>query len=193
MTKSAIKSQWAEGSVDDHLNIVRATAPSDLPQLALEYDWHAYPEPVLGWVMAQKSIELSTAIAVFQRGDPERFNYLHKRELPAEFQAQARLLDNICLRVNCGFYLPGAGVGAGAGAAGVDLRRMRNWLWAQQDDRAQGQSGRWVLDERHLEALFHDEKAPEEVQTPASPPAAHGLADWARRCLAERALLPRRG
>ena len=40
MTKSAIKSQWAEGSVDDHLNIVRATAPSDLPQLALE--WQLY-------------------------------------------------------------------------------------------------------------------------------------------------------
>lgn len=187
MTKPERKSQWSEGSVDDHLNIMRAAAPSDLPQLALEYEWHAYPEPVLGWVMAQKSIYLSTAMAVFQRGDPERFNYLHKREVPAEYQAQARLLDNICLRVNCGFYLPGSGAG------GVDLRRMRNWLWAQQDDRAEGQSGRWVLDERHLEAFFHEEKAPEAVQTPTGPPKAHGLADWARRCLAERALLPRRG
>lgn len=184
---------WAEGTTEEHLEIMRAAAPCDLTRLAAQYDWGAYPEPVLGWVMAQKSIDLGTAIAVFLGGGPERFNYFHKREVPVEYQASARLLDNICLRVNCGFYL------VHPAGAQVDLRRLRNWMWVQKDDRANGQSGRWVLDEGLLQVLFERDAASVQARPAATPPRVAGqrrqggLAGWAQRCLPGRTLAAKRG
>ncbi|MCZ4351107.1 hypothetical protein O4H61_01125 [Roseovarius aestuarii] len=138
---------WSEGSVEEHLDIVRRAASHELPALAVSYDWEAYPEPVLGWVMAQKTIDLGTAVAVFQKGMPERFNYIHKRSVPYAFRATARLLDNICLRMNCGFYLPQP-----VGVA-LDDAALAHWMDAQRSDRETGACGRWVLDETILSSL----------------------------------------
>ena len=97
--------------------------------------------------MAQKCIDLGTALTVFFNGDPERFNYIHKREVPEHFQDAARVLDNICLRVNSGFYL---------GSPGQKMRsrdRLEKWLRYQKADRNEGRRGRWILDEQIIDRM----------------------------------------
>ena len=133
-----------DGSFSDeniYLARMQAASPAQRAALARAHDWQRQSGAVLGWAMAQKTVGLGTALSVFFGGGPERFNYLHKRDVRADFAGAARLLDNICLRVNSGFYL------AVAGDLLDDPRRLRKWLAVQQMDRAEGTSGRWVLDE----------------------------------------------
>ncbi|WP_397542249.1 hypothetical protein [Roseovarius salis] len=131
--------------MDEQLSIARAATPEELRRLARCYDWSTHPETVLGWIMAQKVVDIGTALTVFFNGGPERFNYMSKREVPQAHRGAARVLDNICLRVNCGFYRVRAG-------QKVDRRaRIDRWIAYQQADREEGRRGRWILDEGIVE------------------------------------------
>ncbi|WP_281967522.1 hypothetical protein [Roseovarius nanhaiticus] len=152
-----IRQDWSQGCADAHLRAMRRAPRSDLARLACSYDWSAHPEPVLGWVMAQRRIELAVALTVFLRGAPERFNYMPKRDVPPQHEAEARLLDNICLRINSGYYLPGARVPA------ADVARIEKWLAAQKDDRSEGTGGRWILEEAIVERVLIQAGAPAEA------------------------------
>jgi len=142
---------WRTGTEKEHFDLVRNAPPEDLPRLARSYDWSMYPEAVLGWVMAQKGIDLGAALEVFFNGEPERFNYMRKHDVPEEYHGAARVLDNICLRVNSGFYLayPHQDVAA--------RQRVARWLEYQKCDRAEGRRGRWILDETILNTLLEDQ------------------------------------
>ncbi len=138
---------WTDGTPDEHLEMARHAAEGDLRRLARLYDWRLYPETVLGWVMAQRAVDLGSALTCFFNGEPERFNYLAKRDVPERHLGTARTLDNICLRVNSGFYLA-------LPEMGVDqTKRLQNWLTYQKADRQERRRGRWILDERILDAL----------------------------------------
>ncbi len=141
---------WANSAAPAQLDIARGADPDQLRQLARDYDWRMFPEEVLGWVMAQKSIDLGSALSAFLMGEPERFNYLPKREVPDKYCGTARVLDNICLRVNSGFYLslPGCEI--------EHEKRLKNWLRYQEADRSENVRGRWILDERILRTLSDD-------------------------------------
>ena len=141
---------WKNSTVEAQLATARAADTAQLRQLARDYDWSGHPEAVLGWVMAQKAIDLCSALTAFLNGDPERFNYIPKRDVPDRFRGAARVLDNICLRLNSGFYLtqPGQTVS--------HQKRLKNWLAYQEEDRSEGRRGRWILDERILDVLNDD-------------------------------------
>lgn len=145
---------WSSGSEAEHLAMVRRGNEAQLRALARRYDWSLHPERVLGWIMARKCVDLGTALTVFLNGDPERFNYMPKRDVPDAYRGVARVLDNICLRVNSGFYLvrPGRDV--------ADRPRLENWLTCQEFDRDEGKRGRWILDERIVAALPGSAPAP---------------------------------
>lgn len=158
---------WASGTSDTQLALARCATPDQLRNMVWSYDWRLYPEEVLGWAMAQKTIDLGSALTCFLNGDPERFNYLPKRDVPAKFRGVARLLDNICLRVNSGFYLciPKSTV--------AQTKRLESWLTYQEEDRKENLKGRWILDEQVLRLL--------EPDALALPPDAPG-APKAERC-----------
>jgi hypothetical protein len=141
---------WGADTAEDHLAAVKAAEPAMLCAVVRRYDWGCHPETVLGWAMAQQCIDLGTALRAFLNGDPGRFNYLAKREIPESFTGICRLLDNICLRVNSGFYLavPDAPLET------ADHRQLRRWLDHQTEDRARGTGGRWVLDEMIVTPLL---------------------------------------
>ena len=141
---------WSRGSQEDHLAMARGASPDQLCDVARNYDWSMYPAPVLGWIMAQSSVDLGTALTVFLNGEPERFNYVPKRHVPDEYRPVVRMLDNICLRVNCGFYLahPERDVASRA--------RLTTWLDYQRADRMEGRQGRYTLDEKILNPLLSD-------------------------------------
>ena len=135
------KFDWVKSSREEQLRMARTCTQDDLRRLARRYDWSSHPEAVLGWIMAQKSIDLGSALVVFFNGDPERFNYLAKRDVPQEHRGAARVLDNICLRVNSGFYRVRP-------SQKLPVRlRLEKWLQYQQADRDEGRRGRWILDE----------------------------------------------
>ena len=141
---------WSGGSAETHLEMVRRGTPDQLRDLARRYDWSWHPERVLGWIMAQKCIDLGTALEVFLNGEPERFNYLPKRDVSADFRGAVQLLDNICLRLNSGFYLvyPDRPIHS--------TKRITKWVTYQKVDRSESRSGRWVLDEAVIAPLFND-------------------------------------
>ncbi len=141
---------WSRGTEDDHLAMARLANADQLRQLARSYDWAMYPVPVLGWVMAQTSVDLGTALTVFLNGEPERFNYLPKHQVPPDYRDTARMLDNICLRVNSGFYLahPERDVSS--------RKRLTTWMAYQQADQSEGRQGRYTFDENILTTLLND-------------------------------------
>lgn len=132
---------WVTSSQEAQLKMARSADRNELRRLARRYDWSGHPEAVLGWIMAQKSIDLGTALVVFFNGDPERFNYLSKREVPQAHRGAAWLLDNICMRVNSGFYRVRVSHKLPCRA------RLKTWLEFQQADREERRRGRWILDE----------------------------------------------
>lgn len=110
-------------------------------------DWSEAPGAGLGRLMARRDLDLATALGVFFRGAPERFNYLPKPHVPEAYRPVARHLDNICLRINSGFYLPQPD-------ARVACRGpLDRWLGYQRADRQEGRCGRWVLNETMLAPL----------------------------------------
>ncbi|WP_317057680.1 hypothetical protein [Roseovarius rhodophyticola] len=142
---------WSIGTQDEQLELAQTGTDDELRALAMAYDWRAHPEVVLSWIMAQKCIDLGSAITAFLNGEPERFNYMPKRDVPDRWKSTARLLDNICLRVNSGFYLawPDRDV--------LDRRRLDRWLIAQAKDREDNRQGRFVLDEAIIASLTKNE------------------------------------
>ncbi len=162
MVQSFRSDDWSESGPDDQMMIARNASEPELRDMAREYDWSQHPEAVLGWILARKGIDLGTALTAFFNGDPERFNYIPKRDVPEEYRGVARLLDNICLRLNCGFY-----IGKDCQPL-VHRRRLENWLTYQQADRGEGQQGRWILDEKIVGATLVEKTAdkPEMVLSP---------------------------
>jgi hypothetical protein len=165
---------WSNQTQEEQLEMVHRASREDLRLMARAYDWSHSPETVLGWIMSNKSIDLASALTVFFNGDPARFNYLSKREVPKDYRPVAKLLDNICLRVNSGFYRTAPGMK-------VDNRkRMDRWLTFQDADRREGRRGRWILDETIvLHAVIpsrsHQDMPRIEDLRPADPSAVSGL------------------
>ncbi|MEO3415455.1 hypothetical protein AAFO92_12435 [Roseovarius sp. CAU 1744] len=141
---------WHQGSAEEHLAMARLGSADQICDLARNYSWFQHPEKVLGWIMAQKCVDLGTALTVFLNGEPERFNYMPKRDVPEGYRGVVRLLDNICQRINSGFYL------ADPNSPLNDRRRVSKWLDYQTADHDEGHLGRWQLDSRILDPLLND-------------------------------------
>ncbi|WP_439525517.1 hypothetical protein [Roseovarius mucosus] len=155
---------WSASPVAEQIEYLRGLAPESFHQALIEYDWALAPEPVLGWAMAQRGIDLCTALSVFFNGDPGRFNYIPKPHVPEPYRGVARVLDNICLRVNSGFYL------IYPGKLPCCQHRLSKWLSYQQADRDEGRRGRWMLDERILEPMLQDDLRLPRDQAPVNKP-----------------------
>lgn len=150
---------WAGMSAGAQLAQLRSLPVREMADLVTNYDWSQHPEPVLGWAMAQKGIDLRVAVCVFFNGAPERFNYMPKGHVPDPLRGTARVLDNICLRINSGFYL------TQPGSKPSSDRALRRWLEYQAADRREGRRGRWILDEAILTPMLNDELSAPPEQT----------------------------
>lgn len=153
MSRSAAQSFFdlRSAAPADQLDWLRQSTADEARRFACEHDWSGDPRLVLGWIMAQKFMDMGTALTVFFNGMPHRFNYMPKRDIPLELCGAAQVLDTICLRLNSGFYLvwPDQDV--------EDRARILNWMDAQAEDRLEGRQGRYILDERIVATLLEDE------------------------------------
>lgn len=138
----------------------RALAPEARAATLVALDWSDASLSPLGQAMAWRDIDLGTALCVFFKGGPERFNYMPKRDVPAKLHQTARLLDNIHQRINSRFYLPHPAQEIACCA------RLEAWLAYQRSDVAEGRRGRWVFDESALGPLFDSSwcRAPDSIR-----------------------------
>jgi len=155
---------WSASPAAEQIEYLRGLTPESFHRALVEYDWALAPEPVLGWAMAQRGIDLCTALSVFFNGDPGRFNYMPKLHVPEPYRGVTRVLDNICLRVNSGFYL------IYPGKIPSCQHRLSKWLSYQQADRDEGRRGRWMLDERILDPMLQDDLRLPRDQAPMNKP-----------------------
>lgn len=166
---------WSATSAEAHVSHLRSLTPEARKSALCGYDWKLHPDNVLGWALAQKEVDLGTALQVFFNGAPERFNYMPKRQVPEAYRGAARLLDTICLRINSGYYL------VYPGRDHPCRKEVLSWLAYQRADSTEGRCGRWVLDEAILEPLLTD------ALRPASSPA---LRSTQKRSLLRELLSP---
>lgn len=145
---------WSTTSAEAHLAHLRSLTPEARQAALCGYDWRHHPEIVLGWALAQKGVELGTALQVFFNGEPERFNYMPKRQVPEAYRGAARVLDTICQRINSGYYL------VFPDRSQRCRKEVLSWLAYQRADHAEGRCGRWVLDEAILEPMLSDALRP---------------------------------
>jgi hypothetical protein len=166
---------WDRGSEIEQLHLVRLMDWPAQRLLAQRYDWSQHPEAVLGWITAQKNLDLASVLCAFFNGDPMRYNYVGKRDVPAAHRGECRLLDAILFRVNSGFYLPDPAVGMPQPA------KLANWLNYQQEDADEDRVGRWVFDTEIVQAVMPVAAAPKP--TPAPKPAYGPIGGWMQRVL----------
>lgn len=127
---------------------LRAYSAEELCDYVTHFDWECYPEELLGWAMAQKCIDLNTALDVFLKGRPGRYNYIARQDVAEEDLPVVGLIDNICLRINNGSYR------INFGKRVTNIYPLRKWLRSQSIDRIKNRSGRWILDERIVNELL---------------------------------------
>lgn len=157
----------------------RAAAPGGRAPLA----WDEQDVAGIGRAMAQRDVDLCAALEMFFRGAPERFNYVPRGDVPGDLRPAARLLDNICQRINSGFYLPQPGRELACRA------RLERWLGFQREDRREGRRGRFILDETILAPVLDPSwcRAPETMRPQRQKPGF-----WHALMAPIRALLPGR-
>lgn len=150
------------------LQEIRGGSLSDRRAALRAFDWASGDLRKLGWSMAQKGVDLGTAMTVFLNGTPARYNHLRKDKVPPEARAQCQVLDAIHHRAVSGFYLPDPDQGVEDVFA-----RILDWVELQEEDRAKGRMGRWVFDPvlftpitlGAVQAEFDDESDPDTSST----------------------------
>ncbi len=144
----ALPQEWAGDDMRALLGEVRGGSTGDRRQDVLRFDWATGDLGHLGWMMAQKGVDLGAALRVFLNGAPERWNYTPPRQVPPEARDACRMLDTIHRRIAAGFYLPDPEAGVGPVRA-----EMMDWIARQEGDRARGRIGRWQFRPELLEPL----------------------------------------
>lgn len=158
---------WNNNSLSELDEVARRGPTETICSLACDFEWDHHPVQVLNGIMARKNIDLATALTVFFNAGPLQYNYIGKRDVPIAHRDMCRVLDTICQRVNCGYYLPQMGVSI------VRQDKLRAWINYQQDDAAEGRAGRWVLDEHVVKDMaFH---VPHRVAVPVEETTVTGI------------------
>ena len=131
---------------------------------ALAFDWEHGSLRHLGKLMSTLGLDLATAMRVFLNARPERFNYLHREDVPLEHSGRVAALDCLHMKINYGFYLPHPEIGLSPVRAEAD-----QWISRQGADQTLGVEGRWIFDVDRLNAISDDGPRP-IVMTPKVAP-----------------------
>ena len=176
---------WRGEEIDDLLSQVRGGSLSDRRREALSFDWNRGDLSRLGWIMAQKGMDLGTATRVFLNGEPAKWRSIPARQVPPETRPRVNLLDTIHRRIMAGFYLPDPELG-------IDdaLRaEIRLWVGQQETDAMEGRIGRWQFRIDQFEPLALRGAMPADVRDLLDP-ALLSPRDLPRRSLWRDLLAP---
>lgn len=147
---ASLQNDWSTLAPDRQIAILKKLEPEALCIFVRQLDPSISEVSVIRWIAAQKSVDLGTALTLFFGLEPRRLNLLPRHAFPPEAHDLCALLDVLCQRINCGFYLP------------VASRHMDHpeyvsaWLLRQKSDEKLGRRGRWVLDASIVKPMASD-------------------------------------
>lgn len=116
-----------------------ANPVNEMCRRARQLPWTEDNLPELRDILAHQGVDLGTALTVFMNGNPLKYNATAREDVPQKDRAACALLDAICQRVNCGFYLPDTS------RQMRDCRGFCQWVSGQQADARNGRRGRWCF------------------------------------------------
>lgn len=145
-----LQKDWGSLPADRQISLLKKLKPDMLCEFVRRIDPKTADISVLRWIAARQEIDLATALSLFCAFDPRNVNLVPKDALPQDTRARSAVIDVLCQRINCGFYVPIASRKVVNPSAIVD------WLRNQQEDRKAGRCGRWILDPSILSPIMCD-------------------------------------
>ncbi|MGI3168090.1 hypothetical protein ACRARG_02990 [Pseudooceanicola sp. C21-150M6] len=145
-----VQKDWGNLTVDRQIHMLKKLKPDMLCSFVRKLDAEDTDAAVLRWIAARQELDLGTALTLFFAFDPRRWNLLPRAAFPADKRDQFAVLDALCQRINCGFYLPIAS------RRMDDREEVAKWLERQKLDAEAGRRGRWVFDRNIIAPLVTD-------------------------------------
>ncbi|MWB77597.1 hypothetical protein GLS40_06145 [Pseudooceanicola sp. 216_PA32_1] len=130
---------WRGMSEAEQLWSLKSMGAEALCDVARTIKWDETSMGLIGWLSAQRDLDLGSAMTLFLNCDAGRFNHLPKDEVAEADRRRCGVLDAICQRVNCGFYLPDPRRPLD------DDRGFKAWMTAQNQNRRSCGKGRWIF------------------------------------------------
>ncbi len=135
---------------DDIVARLKTMSESDLCELARRLDSTSMTSSVLGWISAQRSVDLGTAMTLFINAEPHRWNYIPKEEVDEADRRLVAALDALCQRINCGYYLPDPERPL------EKVREFHEWMRTQESDDRSRRKGRWRFNSVTVAPMISD-------------------------------------
>lgn len=145
-----VQKDWTSMSPERQISMLKKLKPDMLCNFVRKLDVDNTDMSVIRWIAARKELDLGTALTLFFAFHPRRWNLLPRNAFPENSREVHAVLDVLCQRINCGFYLP------------IAARQMRDpaqvadWLAHQREDARIGRRGRWVFDAKILAPVIAD-------------------------------------
>ncbi|MGH1423379.1 MAG: hypothetical protein ACRBBU_01515 [Pseudooceanicola sp.] len=132
-----VDKDWLKSRDTHVLDRLKMLSARQLCVQARQLDWSITSAEVMGWICAQRSVDLGTAMTMFLNARPHRFNHTDREELNDADRRLCVALDALAQRINCGYYLPSPD------APMTNPRDFSAWMRVQESDRQSGRKGRW--------------------------------------------------
>ena len=135
-----VQKDWTLLTPERQISMLKKLKPEMLCTFVRRLEPAELDLSVLRWVAARQELDLGTALTLFFAFNPRRFNLLPRDAMDDDTRARCSVIDVLCQRINCGFYVP------------IASRRMDNpslvsdWIRRQSEDLEAGRHGRWRFD-----------------------------------------------
>jgi hypothetical protein len=152
-----VQKDWTTLAPERQISMLKKLKPDMLCSFVRRLDPTELDISVLRWVAARQELDLGTALTLFFAFNPRRYNLLPRDAMDDDIRARCSVIDVLCQRINCGFYVP------------IASRRMDNpalvadWIKRQSEDREAGRRSRWVFDAAILSPMLVDKPASQRV------------------------------
>lgn len=143
-----VHKDWTNLAPERQISVLKKLKPDMLCSFVRRLDPNELDISILRWVAARQELDLGTALTLFFAFTPRRYNLMPRDALSDDMRARCSVIDVLCQRINCGFYVP------------IASRRMENpalvadWIKRQSEDIEAGRRGRWVFDPAILSPML---------------------------------------
>lgn len=165
-----VQKDWTNLAPERQISMLKKLKPDMLCSFVRRLDPNELNVSVLRWVAARQELDLGTALTLFFAFTPRRYNLMPRDALSDDMRARCAVIDVLCQRINCGFYVP------------IASRRMENpalvadWIKRQSEDIEAGRRGRWVFDPAILSPMLVSKANPQRsARTGPRPGLIQGL------------------
>lgn len=147
-----VHKDWVAMPGDRQVAVLKKLKPEMLCSFVRRIEPMKTDISVLRWIAAQQDIDLGTALTLFFNFEPARINLYDRENLPNDLRDYCAVMDVLCQRINCGFYIP------------IASRKLENpallvdWLHRQDLADETARPGRWKLSAAIVRPMIAERK-----------------------------------